>query len=264
MGIADEWHGRIEASRESAPVPATAHTYRVDVKFGSSHTNPVVFACSDQREYVVKGTSSRKGGHDLRRDIVSEQVMGWLATSLEASVPPVAVVDVSSELVNNHPDLQGFPVGLAHGCRYLPDASRTKQGIAFTNVPENRGRFATLAIMYGWACVQCDHQFFYLDGSNLVVSFDHGHFFPAGPNWTVQSLGTAPAAAPDAVLVNGCHLTAGELSAAAQQLSRVTPTIIASAVASPPDDWGVSMDERVALAVYLDKRREQLLATIGA
>ena len=41
------------------------------------------------------------------------------------------------------------------------------------------------------------------------------------------------------------------------------PGRIASAVAAPPDDWGISTDERIALCVFLDRRRAELLQRLS-
>ena len=220
----------------------------------SSISCPVLLACSDGNEYVVKGN---KGG--LGRANSNDQMVGRLATAMGAPVPPVTIVQVAPDLTQNQPDLHDLPPGLAHGSRYMPDSSNVKQGIAFQNVPENRPRFAALAVMYGWATAS-DHQFFYQDGTSFVLSFDHGHFFPGGPNWTIQNLQGAAAAAPDATIVNGCQLQLDELTEAKTRLGAVTNATIAAAVASPPAAWGMLPDERVEMALFLERRRDQLLA----
>lgn len=156
-------------------------------------------------------------------------------------------------------DLQGLDSGFAYGSRYMADASKTRQGIAFVTVPANRQRFALLAVLYGLAYVQHDHQFFYQDGTNLVFSFDHGHFFPNGPGWTIQALNGLPPAAPDPVICNACQFSAAELNDARQRLMTLEPDKIAGAVAASPDVWAVSITERVRLAIYLATRKNELV-----
>jgi hypothetical protein len=187
--------------------------------------------------------------------------MGLLGKAVGAPVPEVAVIDLPDALIQNQPDLKGLPAGLAHGSRYVPGASSVKQGILHETLGGNRSRYSALSIMYGWAGVFSDHQFFYEDTTNLVLSFDHGNFFPGGPNWTAANLRAAAQAEPDQQITTKCHLTKDELSAAVLLLNVVTTATIASAVSAPPNSWGLTLDDRVEVATYLEKRKEQLLAS---
>ncbi len=190
----------------------------------------------------------------LLRAICNDQVMGHVAAALVAPVPAVKIVNIPQELIDGEPALAALPAGPAHGSRYMPNASKTRQGFAFQNLPENRPRFALLAIMYGLAKVDGDHQFFYEDGSNRVWSFDHGHFFPNGPEWTIQTLAACAAATPDPTIVGGCNLIEDELDEAREDLNGLTEAAIAMAVASPDAGWRLDDAERVALAHHLDTR----------
>jgi len=131
-------------------------------------------------------------------------------------------------------------------------------------VPENRKRFARLAILYGW--VQAgDHQFIYQQSSpELVYSVDHGHFFPGGPKWQATNLTGATAAEPDQQLASGCNLTPEELREAAAGLSCISEAMIERIVASPRDEWGITQADRLALVRYLIRRRDELRAVLGA
>jgi hypothetical protein len=249
----DEWRDRISAATAEAARSVSALTYR-RIKF-RSFSSPVVIGCDDGHNYVVKALGKRPG---LHRALFNDLIMGTLAGFLSAPVPAVALVNLRAELIQAEPDLDGLSSGLAYGSRYMPDASKTRQGIAFTNLPANRPRFALLALFYGLAYVQHDHQFIYQDVTNLVFSFDHGHFFPNGPDWTIQGLAGAPAAVPDPVICQACQFSAAELADARQRLELIGPDQIASAVAASPDTWGVSIPERVQLAMYLMKRKNEL------
>jgi hypothetical protein len=55
-------------------------------------------------------------------------------------------------------------------------------------------------------------------------------------------------------------LTADELRQAAAPLAEVLLEDVAAAIAAAPDEWGIPMEHRVALAKYLWKRRGDLLA----
>jgi hypothetical protein len=170
-----------------------------------------------------------------------------------APVGSVTLVDVSSELIALNPQMQHIHAGLAHGCRFVPQCSE-RQGVLHATVGENRTRYASLAILYGWV-VANDHQFFFSDSPpHVVYSFDHGHFFPGGPQWTIATLASAPVAQPDSLIVNQCGLQVDEINQARLTLSSVTADVIASAVGAVPDDWGLDQAERVSLGQYLFER----------
>jgi hypothetical protein len=188
--------------------------------------------------------------------MANDQVMGRAAAAMNAPVPAISLVRVNQALIDAQAELADFIAGSLHGSHYMPDVSKTRQGFAHLAVPANRSRFASLAMLYGLAFVQYDHQFFYQDGTHHVWSFDHGHFFPNGPNWTVTSLQTAP----DATIVVNCTLSAQELTAAKPSLAGVTTDVIASAMGAIPAAWGVSSAEKVEWAVYLERRRDRLIA----
>jgi hypothetical protein len=249
----DEWRALI-AVKEAVPVEATdAHTY-LRTRF-SSASNPALMACTDGREYVVKSVANPQ----LQRAMANDQVMGRAAAAMNAPVPPVALVNVPQELINAQPELADFVAGISHGSNYMPDTSKTRQGFAHLAVPENRNRFASLAMFYGLAFVQHDHQFFYQDGTHHVWSFDHGHFFPNGPNWTIASLQAAPDAVPDGTIVVNCALSPIELAVAKPSLAAVTTDTIAMAIGAVPAAWGLSVAEKVELAIYLERRRDRLI-----
>lgn len=54
------------------------------------------------------------------------------------------------------------------------------------------------------------------------------------------------------------------LKNAVQRLAHVADSDLAQAVSALPDEWGITLDERMALAAYLARRRDDLLAGFGA
>lgn len=211
-------------------------------------------ACSDGLDYVVKSIANPA----LQRAMANDHVMGRAAAAMQAPVPPIALVNVPQELIAAQAELADFVPGLTHGSRYMANTSTTRQGIAHVTVPENRVRFAALAYLYGLACVQCDHQFFYQDGSHYVWSFDHGHAFPGGPNWSIASLQAAPDAVPDGTIVAHCTLSPIELAVVKPCIAAVTTDIIAAAIGAIPAAWGLTPDEKTEWAVYIERRRDRL------
>lgn len=206
------------------PVPLRAQTYRN--KKWSTASCPVLLACSDGQEYVVKGRQTGKM-------IANEQIVGTLARKLGAPVPEVKLIEVPGELIAMNPEMQHMHAGLGHGSlSLLPDCTE-RVWLDHARLPANRSRFALLAILYGWVQAH-DHQLVYRKTPpELVFSVDHGHFFNGGPAWTVDNLSQAGRPTPDAGIVQGCQITTEE---ALKALGSLDPQSVVEAVAAPPDD----------------------------
>jgi hypothetical protein len=250
-----EWRTCIEFQIAARPAQLNAMQYQG--KTWKSISKPVLMLCDGGGEYVVKYF------HEPRM-LVNDQVVGILGAAMGAPVPEVRLVNMPAALVTSDKALAHIPPGIWHGSQYLADVSDDKEAFAHQNVAENRVRFSILAAMYGHTLAQ-DHQFLYKkQPPELVFSHDHGHFFPSGPNWTASGLQGAPAAVPDPEIIRRCALTQEEVHTAIAALRGVTNAIIAGAVARPLDSWGLTMDDRIALASYLEKRRDELLAQLPA
>jgi len=251
-----DWDALIANYAAARPGPTQAQTY---IRKWGSASKPVLLTCDDGHAYVVKG------GH-AGRQIVNDQVVGQLGQALGAPGAPVTVVEVAAELIAAEPELQnlnGAPMahGIWHGSRHIAGVSEDRQGFDHMGLPDNRPRFARLALLYGWAGGS-DHQFLYGKAPpELVYSVDHGHFFAGGPDWTEASLAGAGPAVPDPTICATCALTAPELDEARQALQALdAPAVIARAVAAPLDTWTLTPAERVALARYLHRRYQDLVA----
>lgn len=209
-------------------------------------------ACSDGQRYVVKWFAPP-------RMIANDQIIGILGNAMGAPVPEVRLVDIAPELVAAVPAIKHLRAGLCHGSRFLNGVSETRENFNFMRVQENRPRFALLAVLYGLTCA-ADHQFLYgKQPPRLVFSHDHGHFFPKGPEWTINSLTGAPTPALDQTIMEKCDFMPKEITTALQSLENINDECIALAVATPPDDWGLTDDDRIAMAGYLETRRDELL-----
>jgi hypothetical protein len=248
---AESWRALIVAAAGQRSVPVGARSYLQGWK---TNARPVLVRCDDDHEYVVKG-------RQVGRALVADQVVGYLGGVIAAPVPPVVLVDVPAELIQAEPAMAHMSPGVGHGCRWMPGCIDSVH-IANAGRPWNRPRFALLAILYGLARADDRQMIYAMDGSGLVHSVDHGHFLPDGPEWTIQALRAYPTAVPDRIIVQECQLRPEELEAAGAALSTVTDEALATAVAGPPDEWGVSLDERVELAYYLAKRRDELLTSL--
>jgi HipA-like protein len=244
-----EWSQKISAAASTRPQPVSAQTVLGD--WTSTFSKPVKLSCSDGQVYVVKG---RQVGRDLGRHLFNEHIVGRLGHIIGAPVGEVALVDVPSDLIAADQKLAHFLPGLAHGSRFVSGYSE-RSGFEHTTVQENRQRYATLCVLFSWLGAG-DHQFiFQKSPPNLVYSVDHGHFF--SENWTVESLARSPSAVMDPVF-QCCALTTDELNEARVRLEGITEDDIAGTVGAPPDEWGVSLQDRIAMAEYLWKRRDEL------
>jgi hypothetical protein len=215
----------------------------------------VLVTCGDGKDYVVKGSH-------LGRAVISEQIVAYLANALDAPVPPASLVAVDAELISMNAGLLGhLPAGLAHGSMSVVEEIVEDKDctVKHCDLPENRSRYARLAVLFGLV-QHNDLQFFFRKNPPfLVYSFDHAYFFPNGPNWTLDSLAQAGPAALCPEITSGCRFTDQEMASALEFLTAVDQQKIAEAVAAPPEEWAFPMDYRIAAAKFLFRRRAELL-----
>jgi hypothetical protein len=201
-------------------------------------------------EYVVKG---RQAG----RQVVNDHIIAHLGLALGAPTGQPRLIDIPAELIKVEYRLAHIPPGTSHGTLFIRGCFDSQDLIA-TSELGNRPRLALLAVLYGWV-VANDWQFlFEHDPPRLIYSVDHGHFFPNGAEWTIASLFQAPCAVLDPCFAD-CNLTEAEIRQALSALKEISDESIIRAVARPPDEWGITMNERVALVEYLIQRRQELL-----
>ena len=221
---------------------------------------PVKLRVEGGGEFAVKGLW-RCPTHDNLppgRTMFNENVVGRLGRFMLAPVPEVALVYVSQELIDQSTGVMGhLRSGIAHGSRLIENSTpaEPKHQMRCPIEPQNRPRFAHLAVLFGWTNVSDDSkindaEFLYDQGSN-VHGVDFGNFF-GGPKWE-KFAQLNSRATPKAWI--GSKLVPGELDDASQHLRDLTPEQIACAVAAPPVEWGVTFDERVMLATLLHARQ---------
>jgi len=253
-----EWRRLIEDESQRPPTPIRAVEFRAPIR---TQTMPVVLLCEDgdvEAEYVVKAKSS----YVKWRSLFNEQVVGRLGHEVGAPVPPVALVDVSNELIRLNFPMSHMLDGVAHGSKFVQSVVNVDE-VRYFAIPQNRSRFASLALLYGWIGIESDHvlEFLYDQASPpLVYSVDHGDFFRRGPEWRIPDLVAEAPPQPNSQIRFSCGLRNAELREAAASLLHIGDDVIANAIASPPERWEVPMQERVALAEVLARRRDQLLA----
>src|SRR5574341_1340771 len=230
------------------PQAIFAHTF---IQKGSSFSRPVWLECEDGKIYVVKG---RHAG----RSIFNDQMIARLGRAMNAPVGVPALIIIPEELGQAEPELNDITPGLTHGTEWVKDTS-DKGWLAYTEEQYNRPRFALLSILYGWLCANDRQLIYHNQEPHLVYSVDHGHFFPNGPEWTIENLAGAPNVQPYEEIRSGCNLSDAEIKVALESLRKVSNDSIIEAVAIPPDEWGVTIEERVAMVHFVIDRQKALL-----
>ena len=255
-GQEEDWRALIEAASEDPPPARTAVEW---IEGLGTASQPQKFICGDTALYLVKFANNPHGDG---KGNVTEQVVALAGALIGAPVPEATLVEVSAELLGalQLPDFAG--PGLHHGSRWAHGYS-DRQHLAY--VDENRERFGALDILYAWMLCVGDHQWIYRnEPPHEVLSVDHTSFFPGGPAWTAEGLraeSTHPAPDPTLATLN---LTPTDRGPALERLRAVRNADLARVVAAPPSEWGISPDERVAVAAYLAGRRDAVLALFGA
>jgi hypothetical protein len=255
----DEWKKEIAAAAQQRPAPIRAVTY-VN-KLNGSISRAFVVKGSDGKKYAVKGMQDRKGQipFDIRRPLCNDQIVGRLGIKMGAPVPGIVFIELTAEFIKTNPAISYMYPGICHG-QLLMDDCTEKLGIQHTDVTDNRSRFASIAVLYGWIPAG-DRQLIYRKSAPyLVYSVDHGHFFPGGPDWTTVKLKSAAAPALHQEIVGACKFTAAEINAAIAGVAGILSADIAGATAMPIDQWGLSADERAEVASYLESRKEKMVA----
>jgi hypothetical protein len=220
-----------------------------------SRAGPAFVDCSDGDQYWIKGNPN------LVRENFTEQVVGSLGICLGAPIPRIEIVKLGPTLQSGQSELSHHAVGFVHASRNEPDCTDVRPPIVHHDEPENRSRFAALAILYTWTGAQ-DHQFIYKkQAPRLVFSFDHGLFCGAiNPEnaWIPWLVNAAPVTQLDAFFAPA-KLQKDELLPYFGALESVTPLHIAMSVARSPDTWAVTLDAKLAVCQYLERRREEVL-----
>jgi hypothetical protein len=237
-----------EASKRPKPISATTF-----IKKDSTFSTPVWLICEDNILYVVKGMHAG-------RSIFNDHFIAHLGIQLGAPVAEPKLIIIPDELKNSEPELQNISSGVAHGTICIPNSSN-REWLIHTDKLYNRKRFALLSVLYGWLWSN-DNQLIYLNNDPYwVYSVDHGHFLPNGPDWTINTLSIQQTVEPNNEIRTACNLTGLEISEAMDCLAKITSEQIISCIAQPPDEWNVSIEERIALVRFVTERKNLMLSS---
>jgi hypothetical protein len=254
-----DWSTLIAAAAANVRPPVVAQQHVKPLPGGSRGQ---LFKCDDGEQYAVK---FRGNPHGDGRGIFTEQVVALLGRLIGAPVPEVRLITVTAELLAPlNIDLGGGPVepGLHHGSCWAEGFSDRLDFLQYRD--RNREAFAALRMLYSLLVCGSDHQAIYRNAEpHDVLSVDHGLFLPYATEWTAEGL----RAFSDSVQLDPAFdvlgLTGDEHKPALDRLAPVGPEQIADVAATPPAEWGISQDDRVAFAEFVERRRRNLLASFG-
>jgi hypothetical protein len=258
----EDW--KLGFEREAGRVPAHLEAEVFEQRF-TTFSQPVKVLCNDGFSYVIKARNTVRP--ETPRVMITDQIAGRIGESLRAPVGRPALVNVAADLITESaPDQMGHLLpGVAHASLWVEGVDEVRS-ITHLDVPGNRSRFVLLFVLYSLFGAS-DHQYNYAQHPpRLVYSMDHGHFFPAPggvPNWTADGLASAEPATLDPVL-SGCNFTADEKTNARTALQSLRSEDVLRAISFPRDEWGINMEERVAITEYLWHRRTALLQLLAA
>lgn len=240
-------------------------------------SRPIRVLADDGCEYIVK---SLQNDQDRGRAISIEHIAEHLGALIDGPVPHPQLVDIPRSLIERHPDLSYIAPGLGQGTEWLGECEDCRDPLDLEPIAENRSRYALIAILMGWIAdwdVIGDIQFIYTNKvPQLVYAVDFDVFWEAIPLWDEirqlhqqpdPILGTIWMPGPAEPHIRFARFVADELADVdspelrnvCRRLLSVCPEDIACAVAAPPSEWGLHLDVRVELAIYLDQRRTDLI-----
>jgi hypothetical protein len=228
-------------------------------------TCPQKFTCDDNRLYAVKFVENQHGDG---RGVFNEQVIAALGVLVGAPVAPVALVRVPQDLIDelnasaatNHLNFQPS-AGVHHGSRWQDNYSGRQ---AVDHVDENRELFGALDVLHAWTGCSGDQQWIYHnDPPHTVLSTDHTTFFPDGFGWSKESVAAQHAGVTQDPVISAIGLTPSDRRTALDRLAAVDAAHVAAAVARPPASWGVSKEDRVALAEFLLARKDAVTTLLS-
>jgi hypothetical protein len=109
-----------------------------------------------------------------------------------------------------------------------------------------------------------DHQWIYRNAvPNEVLSVDHTPFFHGGIDWSEATLSANAERVELDSQLKDQPFEQADFAPGLQGLRAVEPSHIAWAVTRPPNAWGVSDEDRQALARYLHKRIQPTIEALG-
>lgn len=233
--------------------------------------------CDDGKEYAIKGIpqvwSKRQPRRLYGRELFVEQMVGILGQLLEAPIPCVALAELNKELICAGTWVRCLAPGTCHAIRWLDNVVEVRDPRTLPlGSPANRESLANLAVLIGWISDRPSDTQFLVKQSvpNRIFSVDHGLLAGSIKIWADvkrnetlwQGYGIRPHHAMARALKVYDHQPVHEIPEirrAARRLQQITVEQIVGSLTSQPDEWGVSVAQRVQLLKYLQIRQRKLV-----
>jgi hypothetical protein len=233
-----------------------------DLGVNKGATGPHFMECSDGKTYLVKFA-------DESKTAVNEYLGYALSHSLGIPVPPSALVKLVPELIAASDDLRHRDIipGLHHGSEVVIDAEdfeelgKKQSGTDFEVL--NFADIPGIICLDNWIMTRDRHR----KDNHLLqptqngfryFTVDFSHSF-TGPNWTGDFLRQASSVrqpAPTSPIVESTITGLASVEPALKKIESTTDYEIVALVASVPNVWGLSEEERNSLASFLQTRRQ--------
>lgn len=227
---------------------------------GGSSGSFLVLA-SDEKRYWCKTLNNLQ---ESPRVPVNEQIVARLGALIGAPVCPVELVRIPRDLVGweiREGTGRHLEEGWAHGSLAVEPAVETRT-LTNRSSDDNGRRHAGIYALYDWLGGS-DPQWLMVGSDAAYYSHDHGHYFPGGPQWTIESL-NGHSGAVFHLGVSGDGLDASEVRRLAERLEATTEQEIAACLSNIPADWPVRDDELEALAEFIHGRRQPVAQRLRA
>lgn len=242
-----DWQGRVSGRANPATCLGISMIFPERGQ-GGSMALPVL--ATDGQRWWVKPLSNPQG----QRVTINEYIVGRIGNAIAAPTCEVSLIEIG-------PDHVGYEItpgraleaGYAYCSADVPDVYEVKSALAHRLRDDNRSRHAGVYALWD-LCFGSDPQWLHQKTDDeRIFSHDHGHYFPSGPDWTVDSLNAhvgeahpLPDAATDLLpdAVNGVAGRVEALSAAA-----ILPILL-----SIPAGWPIEDEALEALGWFIEER----------
>ncbi len=254
--ICPDWEDLLN---KSTPAPSTFTVQEV-IRMVNTYSKPFQVKGDDGRIYwikVIRSNGEGASGHAIFLD----QIAGHLGRKLDAPIPWVGLGDIPADL-SGQGQFAHVPPNLCHAVMDIPNAGAQTNTLCPSE--GNKSRYAALAVLYG-LIGDGDRQFLY-DSENKVWAVDFGHSFGGNPNWNATTLRSFnPPTLPNAFITE-TGLNTTDLKPIIDKLISLLHNGrgLVDVISTPPDSWGVSREERIALLQKIWARSQQIISSFNA
>ena len=250
------------AARDSIKARVAVHW----IEGRTSASRPQLFECDDGSHFAVK---LRQNDHGDGRAISTEQIVPRLGQLVGARVPEASLIQLQEDMIDfleekkaGGLDINFTPApGLHHGSMW---AFRYSDREGVRGDEYLRESHAALQVLYSWIGCEGDHQVIYSEEPpHEVLSVDHSMFFPGGLGWTPETLKERATSVTRDSFFDPAGIDSSHRQAALDRLEALSVQDLARAVAAPPEEWGVTVEERIAIVEYLFVRRDLVRGAVN-